>query len=168
MRLIGGEKWKDIEFLNEDAKLSSVLIVVKTEPEPFEGFYIRRWDHPYEPSFETRTYNLLEFCQQKKVKIFLETGKAGNLIVWTRDEKTKKLYFIGVYEGIQKLRKIEGYDRGEWKPRTALMAAEAYVVPHGKGVLMKDFESEFGRRGLVFPSEKKIGPYHSCYGLCDR
>ena len=164
MRLIKDEEWKDIKFLDEDSKLSSVLVVAKTEPEPFEGFYIRRWDHPYEPNFETRTYNLLEFCQQKKVKNFFETGKAGNLIVWTRDEKTGKLYFIGAYEGIQKLRKIEGYSGGKWKSRTALMASEAYVAPHGKGIPMKDFTNEFRRRSLAFPSQKKLSPYHSCYG----
>jgi hypothetical protein len=164
MRLIKGEEWKNIKFASKDARLSAVLVVAKTEPEPYEGFYVRRWDHPYEPNFETRTYNLLEFCQQQKVKNFFETGKAGNLIVWTRDEKTGRLYFIGTYKGILKLRKIEGYDRGKWKPRTALIATETYVVQHGKAILMEDFENEFKKRGLAFPSEKRISPYHSCYG----
>ena len=164
MRLIKGEEWKNIKFASKDARLSAVLVVAKTEPEPYEGFYIRRWDHPYEPNFETRTHNLLEFYQQQKVKNFLKTGKAGNLIVWTRDEKTGGLYFIGTYKGIRKLRKIEGYDRGKWKPRTALIATETYVAQHSKAILMKNFENEFKKRGLAFPSEKRISPYHSCYG----
>jgi hypothetical protein len=164
MRLIKGKEWKNIKFTSEDARFHAVLIVAKTEPEPFEGFYIRRWDHPYEPNFETRTYNLLEFCQQEKVKNFFETGMAGNVIVWTKDEKTSELYFIGAFKGIEKLRRIEGYDCGEWKPRTALMATEAYVVSYDKGIPMRDFEGEFRKRGLAFPCKRRISPYHSCYG----
>jgi hypothetical protein len=167
VRLIKDEDWKDIAFVSEKAKALSVLVVMKTEPEPFGGFYIRRWDHPYEPNFETRTYNLLEFCQQKKVRKFFETGRAGNLIVWTRDEKTREPYFIGAYERIVKLRKVEGLDHEKWKPRTALMALSAYVVPYGKRISMKDFEEEFKKRGLSFPSKKKRIPYESCYGLKD-
>jgi hypothetical protein len=164
MKPVQGEKWKDIEFGSEDAESCGVLIVAKTEAEPFRGFYVRRWDHPYEPNFETRTYNLLEFCQQRKVKRFFETGMAGNLIVWTKDEKTGGLYFIGSYKGVRKLRIVEGYDRGKRKPRVALMANETCVLPYGKGIPMEDFEAEFGRRGLAFPSKKRISPFHSCYG----
>lgn len=164
LTLIKGEEWKSIRFENDDADLSSVLIVAKTEPEPFEGFYVRRWDHPYEPNFETRTYNLLEFCQQKKVKGFFETGRAGNLIVWTRDEKTKRPYVTGAFERLQKLRRIKGYDRGALKPRTALRFAEAYVLPYENRIPMRDFEDEFRERNLAFPSVGKMSPYHSCYG----
>lgn len=164
MRLINGEEWKDIKFVDEEAKSNAVLIVCKTEPEPFEGFYVRRWDHPYEPNFETKTYNLLEFCQQNKIQKYLRAGKAGNLIVWTRDEKTKKLYFIGDYVGIQKFRSIEGCKDGAWMPRVALMATETFIVPHHRAIPMKDFEHEFLNRGLCFPTQDEICPFHSTYG----
>lgn len=164
MRLIEGEEWKNIEFVSEDAKSSAVLMVVKTEPDPFRGFYVRRWDHPYEPNFETKTYNLLEFCQQNKVQKYFETGMAGNLIVWTRNERNGKLHFIATYKRVRNLRKVGGCDRGRWKPRTVLMAVETYVVPYGGGVPMKDFESKFEERRLAFPSDERISPYHSCYG----
>jgi len=164
VRLVKGEEWKNIKFESEDAKLSAVLVVAKTEPEPFEDFYIRRWDHPYEPNFETKTYNLLEFCQQDKIRKYFQMGKATNLIVWTEDENSGEFCFIGAYRGIRKFRKIEGVDHGRWKPRTALMASEVYVVPFGKGIPMKDFESEFRRRKLAFPSEQKASAYQSCYG----
>lgn len=164
MKPIPEEKWKGIEFESEDAKSRSVLIVAKTEAEPFGGFYVRRWDHPYEPNFETRTYNLLEFCQQRKVKRFFETGRAGNLIVWTKDEKNGGLYFIGAYKRVRKLRNVLGRDRGGWRPRVALMADETFVLPHGKGVPMEDFEADFRKQGFAFPSKERISPFHSCYG----
>lgn len=165
VRLIEGENWKDIQFVDDDARSSVVLIVAKTEPEPFEGFYIRRWDHPYEPNFETRTYNLLEFCQQRKVRRFFERGLAGNLIVWTRDEKTGELYFIGAYEGIDKMRRVKGYDGEELKSRTALMAKAVYVLPYERSLPMASFENEFKKRDLAFPSKTKISSRHSCYGV---
>ncbi len=167
VKLIEGENWQDIPFVNDDAKSSAVLIVAKTEPDPFQGFYVRRWDHPYEPNFETCTYDLLEFCQQVKIRKFFELGRAGNLIVWTRDESTSVPYFIGAYEAVTKFRKVRGRVDSRWKTRTALLAAEAHVLPYAKRIPMKNFEEVFRKEHFRFPSEERTLPFDSCYGQKD-